>query len=51
MGLEGVATDLGYSMLYCGTSTAASLLKRSGWQLVECVRYESEDLSIYQKAL
>ena len=51
MGLEGVATALGYSMLYCGTSTAASLLKRSGWQLVECVLYESEDLSIYQKAL
>jgi GNAT superfamily N-acetyltransferase len=49
--LEGVATDLGYSMIYCGTSTAVGLLTRNEWQLIERVRYDGEDVSIYQKAL
>jgi GNAT superfamily N-acetyltransferase len=49
--LEGVARDLGYSTIYCATSTAAGLLTRQGWQLLERVRYDGRDMSIYQKAL
>jgi len=49
--LEDVARALGYSTIYCGTSTAISLLKRHEWQFMERVRYHGEDVSIYQKAL
>lgn len=49
--LEDVARGLGYSTIYCGTSTAASLLERLGWQWMERVEYHGEDLSIYQKSL
>lgn len=49
--LEDVARGLGYSTIYCGTSTAVSLLTRRGWQFMERVGYNGEDVSIYQKAL
>ncbi|MGH9794559.1 MAG: GNAT family N-acetyltransferase [Candidatus Acidiferrales bacterium] len=49
--LEDAARDLGYSTIYCGTSTAIGLLKRNGWELMERVRYNGENVSIYQKAL
>jgi GNAT superfamily N-acetyltransferase len=49
--LEDVARALGYSTIYCGTSTAIDLLKRQEWQFMERVRYHGEDVSIYQKAL
>lgn len=49
--LEDVARDLGYSTIYCGTSTAIGLLKRNKWQFMERVTYNGEDVSIYQKAL
>lgn len=49
--LEDVAKRLGYSTIYAGTSTASSLLARHGWQFMERVRYDGEDVSIYQKAL
>jgi GNAT superfamily N-acetyltransferase len=49
--LEHVASELGYSTIYCATSTAISLLKRGGWVFMECVRHDGEDVSIYQKAL
>ncbi|MGH8594360.1 MAG: GNAT family N-acetyltransferase [Gammaproteobacteria bacterium] len=49
--LEDAARDLGYSTIYCGTSTAIGLLKRNKWQFMERVRYDGEDVSIYQKVL
>lgn len=49
--LEEVARGLGYSTVYCGTATAMGLLERNGWQFMERVRYDGEDVSIYQKAL
>jgi GNAT superfamily N-acetyltransferase len=49
--LEDVARHLGYSTIYCGTSTAIGLLTRNGWDFMERVSYNGEDLSIYQKAL
>jgi hypothetical protein len=49
--LEDVARGLGYSTIYCGTATADNLLERHGWRLIERVKHNGEDLSIYQKAL
>ncbi len=49
--LEEVARNLGYSRIYCGTSTASQLLERRSWQFMEQVKYNGEDVSIYQKAL
>lgn len=49
--LEQVARKLGYDRIYCGTSTANRFLERRGWQIMEQIRYDGEDVSIYQKAL
>jgi GNAT superfamily N-acetyltransferase len=49
--LEEVARGLGYATMYCGTATAIGLLKRHGWQCLERVIYEGEQVSIYHKAL
>jgi GNAT superfamily N-acetyltransferase len=49
--LEDVARDLGYSTIYCGTSTAIGLLTRNGWEFMERVSCSGEDVSVYQKAL
>jgi GNAT superfamily N-acetyltransferase len=49
--LEEVARGLGYSTMYCGTATAMGLLERNGWQFMERVRHDGEDVSIYLKAL
>jgi GNAT superfamily N-acetyltransferase len=49
--LEEVARGLGYSTMYCGTATAMGLLERHGWQWIERVRYDGEQVSIYHKAL
>jgi GNAT superfamily N-acetyltransferase len=49
--LEDLARGLGYAAIYCGTSTAIGLLKRQGWVFMARVRYNGEDVSIYQKAL
>jgi len=45
------ALAVGDSTIYCGTSTAIGLLKRNKWQFIERVRYNGEDVSIYQKVL
>jgi GNAT superfamily N-acetyltransferase len=50
-GLEEVARTLGYSHIYCGTSTAVGLLHRAGWQFMEHVNYHGDKVSIYQKGL
>jgi GNAT superfamily N-acetyltransferase len=49
--LEEVARGFGCATMYCGTATAIGLLERNGWQFMERVRYDGEDVSIYQKAL
>ena len=49
--VEEIARDLGYARIYCGTSTAKRLLLRRSWQFMEQVRYNGEDVSIYEKAL
>jgi GNAT superfamily N-acetyltransferase len=51
MALEDAARRFGYPRIYCGTSTAVSLLRRSGWQFMERIAYHGEDVSIYEKAL
>jgi GNAT superfamily N-acetyltransferase len=49
--LEEVASTLGYAHIYCGTSTAVGILHRTGWQFMERVSYNGDDVSIYQKGL
>jgi GNAT superfamily N-acetyltransferase len=49
--LEEVARGFGYATIYCGTATAIGLLERHGWQFMERVRYDGEEVSIYHKAL
>lgn len=49
--LGAIAKDRGYSVIYSGTRTATGLLERNGWEFVERVKYNGEDISVYQKAL
>jgi len=49
--LEGVARDLGFEHIYCGTGTSASLLQRGGWILLERIVHDGEELSIFEKSL
>jgi GNAT superfamily N-acetyltransferase len=49
--LEAVARGLGYATMYCATATAMGLLERHGWQCLERLIYEGEQVSIYHKAL
>ena len=49
--LENVARNLGFKIIYSGTSTANSLLVREGWRFMELVQYNGEEVSIYEKLL
>ena len=49
--LEREARALGFDRIYCGTSTAESLLRRNGWLLLERIVHDGETLGIYSKAL
>jgi len=49
--LEHEARRLGFPGIHCGTSTAQNLLRRCGWQLMERVTHEGQDLGVYRKAL
>jgi len=49
--LEKQARVLGFPYIYCGTSTANSLLRRCGWELMENITHEGHQLGIYRKAL
>jgi GNAT superfamily N-acetyltransferase len=49
--LEAMAKERGYSAIYSGTSAATGLLERTGWQFMERVKYDGEDVSIYRKTL
>ena len=44
------ARQLGYEPVYCGTSTAKSLLARAGWSVVAVTELEGKDLTIFQRA-
>jgi GNAT superfamily N-acetyltransferase len=41
------ASSMGYAHVYCGTSTATSLLQRAGWSLLEQVDHAGKPLGIY----
>jgi GNAT superfamily N-acetyltransferase len=43
------AGTLGYERVYCGTATAASLLRRSGWSELEVIQHEGESVVIFSK--
>ena len=43
------AYRLGYSSVYCGTSTAITLLRRSGWSELERIEHEGETLAIFKR--
>ncbi|MEZ5628452.1 MAG: GNAT family N-acetyltransferase [Rhodocyclaceae bacterium] len=49
--LEREARLLGFTKIFCGTSTAASLLLRSGWSFLEAADREGAEVAIYAKAL
>lgn len=49
--LEEQARALGYRRVYCGTSTAGSLLHRCGWQLSESIMHEGQLLGVFSKPL
>ena len=49
--LEQEARKLGFGRIYCGTSTAETLLRRCGWQLLENIVHEDQPLAIYCRAL
>jgi GNAT superfamily N-acetyltransferase len=46
--LVAQARTVGFQVVYCGTSTAASLLTRSGWQWLESVTHAGKPLCIYR---
>ncbi|MBK6472345.1 MAG: GNAT family N-acetyltransferase [Betaproteobacteria bacterium] len=47
-GLSAQAHRLGYQQVYCGTSTATSLLVRAGWHVVEQVQHVGKPLTIFR---
>lgn len=49
--LEHEAARLGFGRIYCGTSSAQSLLQRRGWQLLERTTHDGKELGIYCKTL
>lgn len=49
--LESEARNLGHAFIHCGTRTAASLLQRSGWSLLEDVVHDGQSLGIYRKSI
>lgn len=49
--LEEQARKLGFTRIFCGTSTAQSLLQRCGWQLLENINHEGKSLGVFNKAL
>lgn len=51
LALEPHARAIGYSRIYCATSTSASLLERCGWLLLAQVIHEGHELGVYEKAL
>ncbi|HET8747403.1 MAG TPA: GNAT family N-acetyltransferase [Ramlibacter sp.] len=42
------ARHLGFERVYCGTATAVTLLRRSGWSELEVVEHEGHRLAIFE---
>jgi len=51
LAVEEEARTLGYAHIYCATSASFSLLERGGWHLIDRVQHESQQASVYGKAL
>ena len=49
-GLVDKAQELGHRHVYCGTSTAVTLLTREGWLPIETVLHEGKPLTIFRSA-
>lgn len=49
--LEAHARRLGYPALYTGTATAASLMRRLGWEFLENACQHGEEVAIFRKWL
>lgn len=45
------AHDLGYTQVFCATSTAQSLLVRAGWVRLEVITHDGKDLALFSKAV
>lgn len=41
------AADLGHARIYCGTSTAVSLLQRSGWRELDTIVHDGESVVVF----
>jgi N-acetylglutamate synthase-like GNAT family acetyltransferase len=44
------ARALGHPYVYCGTSTAESLLQRSGWSPIEVIEHAGQPLTVFRSA-
>ena len=51
LALEREARSLGYPRLYCATGTSVSLLMRCGWQVIDRVAHDGQQISVFEKAL
>jgi GNAT superfamily N-acetyltransferase len=49
--VEAEAAAQGHSRVYCATGTSASLLLRAGWQLLEQVEHQRQNVGVYEKVL
>lgn len=49
--LEAQARAMGFARLYCGTSTAETLLQHAGWTVLERIQHEGQWLAVYEKAM
>jgi len=49
--LEVQARSLGFARIYCATSTANSLLRRNGWQLLRIVAKDGTEVAVFDKAI
>jgi len=49
-GLVAKSHAMGYKAIYCGTSTARSLLLRCGWQAIESTVVEGRQLMVFRNA-
>ena len=50
-GLLAQARHLGFPFVYCATASAASLLERQGWQLLERTEHDGKPISVYSIAV
>jgi len=44
------AREIGYPHVYCGTSTAESLLHRCGWSTIEVTQHAGKPLTVFRSA-